>query len=193
MIENLELHTERLLLRKILISDAESVFHYRSDSLTNKYQNWIPKTIEDVSEFIKNKVSSIIDIKGTWYQLVIIIKESGELIGDAGMHFYDSENQQVELGCTLDKKYQGQGFASEAMDKIIKFLFTKMNKHRIIASMDPRNLDSIKLVERLGLRRAAHFKESILSDGVWVDDLIYAISQNEWIKKMSTNQAGSNQ
>jgi len=50
-----------------------------------------------------------------------------------------------------------------------------MGKHRLIASIDPGNINSAGLVEKLNFRKEAHFKESILSNGVWVDDVIYAI------------------
>jgi len=183
---NIEIHTERLLLRPIHKSDAESVFSYRSDSFVNKYQGWIPKTIEEVSEFIENRVSPIMDSTGTWFQLVIFKKESGELIGDIGLHFFDPDNKQVEIGCTIGKKHQKLGYASESLSEILKYLFLDLNKHRIIASIDPANTGSIKLVAKLGLRQEAHFKESILQNGVWADDLVYAILSKEW-KKLRGN------
>jgi RimJ/RimL family protein N-acetyltransferase len=180
---NIELKTERLFLRPINKKDAESVFNYRSDSYTNKYQSWIPKSIDDVLDFIKNRVSQTLDIKGTWYQFVIIKNESAEIIGDAGLHFFDSDNKQVEIGCTIDKAHQHSGFACEAMLEIMRFLFMDLNKHRIIGSIDPGNVASIGLVKKLGMRQEAHFRESILQNGEWVDDLIYAILEKEWEDK----------
>ena len=174
------INTERLLLRSIQKSDAESVFRYRSDALTNKYQGWIPKTIDDVVRFIENRVSPTIDINGIWFQFVIIKIEDNKIIGDVGLHFFDSDNKQVEIGCTIDKNYQMHGYASEALLEIFRYLFEKLDKHRIMASIDPRNVGSTKLVERLGFRLEAHFKESIYQDGEWLDDLVYAILRSEW-------------
>lgn len=175
----IEILTERLLLRPIQRNDAESVFNYRSDSITNNYQGWIPKTVDDVLVFINERVSPVLDMQDTWFQFVITIKENREIIGDIGLHFFDSDNKQVEIGCTIAKKEQKKGFAYEAMAEIIKFTFNNLNKHRIIASIDPRNEASIKLVNRLGMRQEAHFKESILQNGEWCDDLIYAILSKE--------------
>jgi len=175
-----ELHTERLFLRPMLKSDAEQVFSYRADSETNKYQGWIPKTIADVHSFIESRVSPILNIQGTWFQFVVLKTENNEIIGDVGLHFFDRENKQVELGCTIDKKYQKLGFATEAMSEVMHFLFLELNKHRIITSIDPRNVASINLGTKLGMRQEAHFKESIRQNGVWVDDLIYAILRSEW-------------
>ena len=183
MTEDLKINTDRLFLRPINLDNIEAIFNYRSDAVTNKYQNWIPETHHDVNIFINDRVSAIIDLFDTWYQFVIIKKDDLKLIGDIGIHFLDLNEKQVEIGITLDKNFQGMGYATEALKQIIKYLFTDLNKHRIMVSLDPRNIKSISLFERLGFRKEAHFKESILSDGVWIDDLVYALLKDEWIKK----------
>ncbi|MCZ4695417.1 N-acetyltransferase [Ancylomarina euxinus] len=179
MKNKLEINAERLLLRRVCQEDAENIFKYRSDAVTNQYQGWIPKTLDDAHNFI-SKVAETIDEYNTWFQLGIINKENGELIGDLGIHFFDIDKFQVEIGCTIEKKYQGKGFASEALNAIIKYLFTDLNKRRIICSIDPRNVNSIKMVEGLGFRKEAHFKQSILIDGEWFDDVVYSLLKDEW-------------
>ena len=180
MSDKFKLVTRRLILRPVTVSDADSILSYRSDSITNKYQGWIPNNIDDVHDFIQNRVSPDFNEKGTWFQLVIILINNDVLIGDIGLHFFDPDNKQVELGCTLGKEYQGCGYATESLISVIDFLFGKLDKHRIIASVDPGNTSSIKLVEGLGFRKEAHFKESIFSNGTWIDDMIYAILKYEW-------------
>jgi len=182
MINEVEIKTERLLLRPIDKKDADEIFSYRSDSITNQYQGWIPESIDDVYAFIK-KVSPTINVADSWFQFVIIEAKSHEIIGDLGIHFLDSDNKQAELGCTLDKKMHGKGYASEAMKGVIDYLFNVLDKHRIIGSIDPLNLRSIALVERLGFRKEAHFKESILINGEWCDDIVYAMLKKEWNSK----------
>ena len=176
----LELNTRRLNLRPLTIEYAEEIFKYRSDSVTNQYQGWIPTTIDEVADFINNKVSPVFDKADTWFQFVIISNSDGKLIGDLGVHFIDEEKSQAELGCTLDKKYFGNGFAMEAMNEVISYLFKKLNKHRIYASVDPRNIGSVKLMENLGFRKEAHFKKSLFLNGEWVDDVIYGLLKSEW-------------
>ena len=176
---SLELKTKRLTLRPVNIKDAQSIFAYRSDAITNQYQGWIPKTIDDACDFV-NKVAPAIDQYDTWFQFGIIKKGNGELIGDLGIHFFDEDQYRVEIGCTLAKNHHGKGFASEALNAIIKYLFMDLNKRRIICSIDPRNVNSIKMVEGLGFRKEAHFKQSILIDGEWFDDVVYALLKDEW-------------
>jgi RimJ/RimL family protein N-acetyltransferase len=173
------LDAKRLVIRPISKMDAKYIFGYRSDKSTNQFQGWIPVKIEDVYAFIK-KTSANFNVEDTWFQFVIINKESNKIIGDIGIHFLNGDNNQVEIGCTLGKSYQGKGYAFEALTRIIDFLFKDYNKHRITASIDPENIASIKLFEKLGFRKEAHFKESILIGEKWVDDLVYAMLQNEW-------------
>lgn len=175
-----EINTERLLLRAVCLDDAKDIFSYRSDSITNQFQGWIPKTFEEVHDFIANKVSSTINVEETWFQFAIIEKGKDKLIGDLGIHFLDSDQMQTEIGCTLNKNEHGKGYATEALKETIHYLFNKLNKHRIITSIDPENTKSIQLVERLGFRKEAHFRKSLLIDGKWVDDLVYAMLKEDW-------------
>lgn len=183
MDNEIQIKTTRLLIRPIQMEDTNSIFIYRSNAAVNQYQSWIPKTIYDVHDFIINKVSPEFNISGTWFQFVIIKNENGELIGDIGVHFLDSDVFQVELGCTLNKDHHGKGYATEALKQTINYLFDEWNKHRIIASIDPRNLPSVSLFERLGFRQEAYFKQSLFINGEWADDLVYAILKDEWNAK----------
>ncbi len=173
------LETKRLILRPITIDDKYEVFEYRSDIETNKYQGWIPTTISDVETFI-GKVSKQINEPNTWFQFIIIEKEPQKIIGDLGIHFFDNENRQAEIGCTLNKHFQNKGYATESVKSVIDYLFKGLGKHRIIASIDPENKNSIRLVERIGFRKEAHFVESLFINGKWVDDLIYAMIEKDW-------------
>ena len=183
MSDSIRILAGRLLLRSVKLDDAEAMFNYRSDAIVNQYQGWIPKTISDVSDFIKNRVSPTVDITGTWYQLAITTEDHKELIGDIGIHFFDVDKFQAEIGYTLDKNHQGKGYATEALTAVINYLFYELNKRRIVASVDPRNTKSIALVERLGFRKEAHFRESRFINGEWVDELIFAILKDEWKAK----------
>ncbi len=178
----MKIETNRLIIRPISLTDKESIFEYRSDKETNKYQGWIPETINDVETFIA-KVAKQINEPETWFQFVIVEKKSEKVIGDLGIHFFGEENLQVEVGCTLNRHFQSNGYATESVETVIDYLFNDLEKHRIITSIDPGNTNSIKLVERIGFRKEAHFIESIFLNGKWVDDIVYALKKDDWNKK----------
>lgn len=172
-----KIETERLILRPLAKEDATKLFQYRSLPEVYKYQGFIPEKIDDAVNFIErhNEIKP-----GSWMQLAITLKSSNEMIGDCGMHFTDDDFQQVEIGFSLDPEFHGKGFASEAVKGIIDFLFNELKTHRVYGSCDPDNAASIKLMERLGMRKEAHFKKSIRLKDTWGDDLIFAILREEW-------------
>lgn len=173
------IHTKRLHIKPIHISDSQSIFTYRSDAETNKFQGWVAQNIEQVKTFILKNPTTI-NTPNSWFQLSVVLKSTETVIGDIGIHFLGTENQQCELGCTFNKSYHGNGYAQEALKAVIHYLFVELNKHRITASIDPRNISSLKLFDRLHFRKEAHFKQSLFFNNEWVDDIIYACLKSEW-------------
>ncbi|HNW36989.1 MAG TPA: GNAT family protein [Candidatus Ozemobacteraceae bacterium] len=102
------------------------------------------------------------------------------LAGDLGVHFPHGEPHQVEIGVTVAPGFQGRGIGTEAVSGLIGHLFTHLRKHRVFASVDPRNEASLKLLRRVGMRQEAHFRQSMLFRGEWVDDIVFAVLASEW-------------
>lgn len=175
----MKIDSERLLIRPIMPEDSQAVFGYRSDKETNKYQGWIPATLAEVEHFIAKNPTSF-DHPESWFQLVMIDRISNSIIGDIGVHFFCNENLQVELGCTIKKEFQQQGYAKEGLKAVMQSLFSQYNKHRIIASVAPENKASIQLLTSLGFRKEAHFVKSYFQNGTWEDDILFAMLAEEW-------------
>ena len=172
--------TDRLIIRLAKPEDAEAIYSYRSDAVVNQYQGWFPESVEEVRNYITNMPVTM-DVADICLQFAIINKYENRIIGDMGIIFTGHEKTQAEIGCTLNKYYQGKGYATEALRAMVNHLFVGLKKHRIVASIDPRNTFSIRLIERLGFRKEAHFKESYFLRGEWVDDVIYAMLDKDWI------------
>jgi RimJ/RimL family protein N-acetyltransferase len=176
MMENLEkciLESERLWIRPVSISDAEALFLYRSEPETAAHLSKEPKTVQDVVSFIEQCASSLNQAE-TWFQVVVLEKEGNQIIGDIGLHFLADENI-MEIGYTLGKNHRGRGYASEAVKRVVQFAFETLNKKEIIASVDPNNTPSIKLLERIGFHKKSHSVKSLFFKGEWVDDVVYAL------------------
>jgi RimJ/RimL family protein N-acetyltransferase len=175
-----ELMTSRLVLKPLRLSDSAAVFAYRSDPVVARFQVWEPRDVREVHSFIAGLQGLELGTPGTWYQLAITLRESGVLIGDCGLHFPLEEPKQVEVGITLAPAHQRRGYATEALEGVIAYLFVNLDKHRVVARVDPRNEASIALLERVGMRKEGHFRESVWVKGEWADDVIYAILEKEW-------------
>jgi RimJ/RimL family protein N-acetyltransferase len=176
------IETDRLTIRLAEPHDAEAIYSYRCDPIENQYQGWFPASAEEVRDYISHMPATF-DRAGICFQFAIITIDENRLIGDMGIIFTNQDNMQAEIGCMLHKDYQGKGYATEALKAMVKYLFSTLNKHRIIASVDPRNRNSIRLIERLRFRKEAHFRESYYLRGEWVDDMVYSLLSREWTDK----------
>jgi RimJ/RimL family protein N-acetyltransferase len=177
---SIKLQTNRLILRRLEEHDAKAMYRYRSDPRVTKFQTWEPKDVEEVETFISEQQSLEMDKPGTWFQLAITLKESNLFVGDCGLHFLDTHKGQVELGITIAPEHQGLGYASEAVSAVLTYLFNRLSKHRVLASTDPSNQEAIALLERVGMRREAHFHQSLWWKRKWVDEFVYAILAETW-------------
>ncbi len=171
--------TGRLVLTPLSVADADALFAYRSLPEVRRYQTWEPARLQDAVDFIESLQSTAFDSPGTWFQLGVRSRESGRLIGDLGVHFLE-DGGQVEIGFTLAPAAQGRGLGAEAVVGLLDCLFGSLRKHRVFASVDPRNEPSLRLLRRVGMRQEAHLRQSIRFKGEWADDIVFAILASEW-------------
>jgi RimJ/RimL family protein N-acetyltransferase len=121
-----------------------------------------------------------------WFQRAIRRSDDDALLGDVGFCLSDG---QAEIGITIAPSAQGQGYAREALEALFHDLFGSLGVHRIYASVDPRNTPSMALLTAVGMRQEAHFRESLLFRGEWVDDVVFALLACEW-RDRAANDAG---
>jgi RimJ/RimL family protein N-acetyltransferase len=174
-----QLQTQRLRLKGLTVSDAEALFRYRSLPEVTQFQSWAPTSIEEAIQFIEEDTCHVMDQPDSWFQLGIFLNENQTMIGDLGIHFL-AEGSTVEIGVTVAPAYQGRGFAAEAVLRVVEFLFDTLHKNKVVASVDPGNIKSMKLMKRVGFRLEGIYKNTVLFRGEWTDDAVYTLSREEW-------------
>ena len=117
---------------------------------------------------------------GQWVQLGIARASDDELLGDCALHLHAHEPRLAEIGITLAPRWQGQGYATEALRTLLGWCFEALHLHRVVALVDVRNLPSVALMERAGLRREGHFRQNGWYKGEWCDEYQYAVLASEW-------------
>ncbi len=175
-----ELITGRLALRDLEPSDGPRVFSYHKHPNVSRFQSWATDSVDSVQSYIRSLSTIEPGTPGGWYQVGIFLSEDGKLVGDCGFRVLASDPEQAELGITLAPEIQGCGYATEALRALLNYLFVTLEKHRVFGSVDPRNVASMKLLERVGMRKEAHFVKGLWFRGEWVDDVIFAILESEW-------------
>jgi [ribosomal protein S5]-alanine N-acetyltransferase len=175
------LETKRLVLRKVTKEDANSILNYLSDEEVMKYYGLEPFTsINDALDEI------------SWYQSIqnnktgirwgITLKEQGVVIGSCGFHNIISQHSRTEIGFEMSKEQWGKGIAAEAVEAIISYGFEQMNFQRIEALIEPDNLPSQKLVEKLGFIREGLLRNYEFTCGKFDDLYMYSLLKQDFDK-----------
>lgn len=173
------LTTQRLVLRDLEPGDAEAFFAYKRLPESTKYQFWRPKSLEEIREFIRGMQAVEVNAPGAWLQLAVCLQETGQMIGDVGLHFSAEDMDRAEIGYTVAPEHQGRGYATEAVKAAEAWLLGTLGKRSVRASVDPRNLSSIAVLEKAGFKQEAVIPGSVLMDGERCDDVIYAKYNND--------------
>ncbi|GKU78955.1 GNAT family N-acetyltransferase [Paenibacillus sp. L3-i20] len=171
------LKSERLTIRKIQSTDWQAVFDYTSDNTVMEY---LPEGIftEEMAKDFVNKNSG-----ENAENFAVILNEENILIGHMVFHSWYGEIA-YEIGWVFHPEYHNKGFATEATRTIVKYAFEVLDIHRIIATCQPQNIASYRIMEKVGMRREAHFKKCIPANfkrgTEWWDEYHYAILKEEW-------------
>lgn len=154
------LTTDRLILRPFTVDDAQSVFdNWASDDEVTKYLTWTThQSVDDSIAYLTMCVDGY--NAPDYYQWGIILKNTGELIGNIAVVNIDEEARVAELGWVLGRAWWGRGIMPEAAREVIKFLFDEVGFERITAKHDADNPKSGRAMQKVGMRY-----ESTIKDG----------------------------
>jgi RimJ/RimL family protein N-acetyltransferase len=176
-----ELAGDRVVLRRFGLADVAEFVVYRSSGQVARFQSWdAPYPREEGDRFIRRMMQQHPDTAGEWFQFAVALRPAGPLIGDCAARPHADDPRQCEIGFTIASEYQRRGYATEAARLLVGYLFARRGKHRITASCDARNTASVAVLERLGMRREGHLRESTWAKGEWTDELLYGLLHHEW-------------
>jgi len=168
-----ELHTERLHLRKMKVSDSSSLFKIWSDPDVTKFMNVSCFTNENQAKEMITLLDDLTqDSKAIRFSIIKI--ESNEIIGSCGFNSLDFENAKAEIGYDIAKSFWGRGYASEAIHSLLDYAFSSLKMNRIEAKVDPENVNSIKLLQKLNFTFEGTLRQYERVDGKFNDLNIYS-------------------
>lgn len=173
--------TPRLILRPCHLDDLDAVYAYQSRPEVSRYLYWDVRSRDEVADVVAQRVSSpTLEREGDILVLAVVIREAGTLIGDVNLSWLSREHRSGEFGFVFNPDHHGHGYAAEAAVEMLRLGFDGLGLHRIIGRCDGRNAASAKLMEKLGMRREAHFVRNEIVKGEWTDELVYAMLAEEW-------------
>jgi len=174
------LTTERLNIRALNSEDLERHYALFSDPEVVRYLYFGPFDRPAAQEHLARRSTVDLPIEGQWINFGVEVKDEGVLIGELAMGFISSTHAHYEVGYVFDSAYAGRGYATEGATMIVELAFSGLGAHRVSGRLDARNDPSARVLEKLGMRREAHFIENQFVKGEWTDELSYAILAPEW-------------
>lgn len=156
------IETKRLILRKLDISDLEQVYNnWCSDSKVTKYVTWdTHKNIEQTKEYINFKLG--LYEKDYRFDWVVVIKETNEVIGEIDAVKQSLNYNLVELGYCYGSKYWNNGYATEALSAVIKYLKEVALVEKVTACHISTNPASGRVMQKAGMKYDATLKEYVV-------------------------------
>lgn len=182
----MQIETERLILREFRDDDLPAILAYWSDP---RYQRFNPD-FADVEGAARDLVAKFVAAQTEtprWkWQLAITTKTDDRPIGSCGVRVNDPEQREGNIGYELDPRHWGRGYATEAARAILAVGFADLGLHRVWASCIADNVASARVMEKLGMRPEARFRERRRFKDRWWDTLVYAILDHEWRAEAAT-------
>lgn len=173
------LETGDLVLRKPAVKDAKDVFSYASDPEVARYVLWDPhRSLSETRSFIRFLRSRIrAGYPSSW---VVVLKETGRVIGTIGFIWYSDVNRSAELGYSFSREYWNHGYATQSLKAVISAAFTSLPLNRLEAQHDVRNPASGRVMEKSGLRQEGILRDRVFNKGEYVDVALFAILRSDW-------------
>ena len=174
------LETDRLILRKLKVSDYEDMYEYSKRDEVTKYLLWRSHPdlyyTKDYLSYVQSRYRAM-----EFFDWALILKDSGKMIGTCGYANLDFENNLAEIGYVINPDFQRRGYATEAVQRVIDYGFTELNLHRIEARYIVGNEVSRRVMEKCGMRFEGIHRSSLFVKGEYVSVGYCALTADDHI------------
>lgn len=181
------LETKRLLLRPFTEEDEPLALAIASDRATTRYLYYWGRTgvtpAADARRFLQYAVSNWRKNPVRAREYCLILKESGQPMGDGSLEWVEGQKGVAEIGWILLPAFRKRGYALEMAEALLQAGFEVLKAEAVIAHCDSRNAPSYHLMERLGMRLLGVEKgarPAKAEDQANGDECTYQITRQEW-------------
>jgi RimJ/RimL family protein N-acetyltransferase len=174
-----QLTTPRLTLREFLPTDFEAIWEYERLPETQRYEPPVQGP-EVFQKYLEDAVTWSLEVPRKYYRLALTIPPDDTARGRISLKLMDAEIREWEVGWTVHPELWGRGYATEGARTMLAFAFDSLGAHRVVAFCHAQNAASTRVMEKLGMQRDAHLRETLWRGGAWYDELVYSILEREW-------------
>lgn len=182
-----ELASERLIYRKFTLEDLPVFADWHGNLENNKYRISEPRSEAETRSYLTFLIDKAEEEDCTYFGYAAVLKETRTLIG-AGFLYHLPEKPNFpdspEVGWELHRDYWRQGYGTEIGKTLLRLGFDTMGLRRITTCCNARNIGSYRIMEKIGMRREAHFIKAQRGNSAlnyeWCDRYQYSILREEW-------------
>lgn len=174
------IQTERLTLRGLKLEDADDLLEYQSHPDVVRYTPWPVRERADVIGSLQKILalhSKELATDGDSLFLGWQLRDKNQVVGQSNMTLLSSSDRIADIGWATHHDFQRMGFAFEATSALLTFAFKQYSLESVIARIDVRNIESIRLAQKLGMTLAAEEPELQLLKDEWCHINTYEISR----------------
>ena len=180
IIDQIEIETERLLLKSITPQIIHALFNEKTEAEIKRFFDADDSGYDHLKNMHERGMETH---RISLFYFLLVEKEHGKIIGDCGFHTWNRSHRRAELFYNLkhdtDKR---KGIMSEAVAKVLDFGFTALELHRVEALTATWNIASIKLLERFKFTREGTMREDYVVEGRNEDSECFSLLKWEWEK-----------
>lgn len=183
----IKIETERTLIRVVEPNDLPDLLEINaSDEVTRyvPYKTWV--TTADSHAWLERMEK--LQAGGDALQLVIVLRDTGHVVGACLLFAFDETSSRAEIGYVLGRRHWGHGYMHEAIQAVMAFVFEQLGLRRLEATIDPRNSASVKLIERLGFASEGTRRQRVLMKGALVDQSLFGCLREDWLATLNSSR-----
>ena len=176
------IETKNLILRRFTYEDSTDMLKYwiADESVQSMYSEPVYTTQEQVRGLLDKYIGSYEN--ADYYRWAVILKESGECIGQIAYFLVDTKNNFAEIEYCIGTDFQCRGFATEAAKAVIEYGFEKIQLHKVQICHKSINVPSRRVIEKCGFCYEGTLRDYFYMNGRYVDRLYYSILESEYKK-----------
>jgi diamine N-acetyltransferase len=166
---------ENVFLRALELSDVQTLYAFENDvNIWNVSDTLMPYSSFALEQYVLNAMESDI-YASKQLRLVICTCCDGKAIGLVDLFDFQPKHRRACIGMLINAQFRQNGYASEALQLLIDYVFSTLNLHQLACMLTPDNIASIKLFEKHGFVLTGTKKEWLCINNKWTDELMYQL------------------
>jgi RimJ/RimL family protein N-acetyltransferase len=163
------------------MADVDDVYGYLQLPEVQRHMLGRVRDVEHAKASVAQMVGeTTLEKDGNCLTLAVTLPGSDTVIGQVELVWLSVEHEQGEIGYIFHPRYQGKGCATEAASAMLRLGFETLRLHRVVGRCSARNDASAGLMRRLRMRQEAHLVDCRKVNGVWREELVFAMLRREW-------------